>query len=143
MLFRSTFDMDLLLAFLSGEMPNLSIVSVSRHGVNDAIFGGSDGTRVFGSVLSIYGGYEERTQGLAGPVTLLTATVRGEAVGQSSVSAGPSVTPYGSDFVLWDTASPDVTYGPEVVFTVVPEPGVSGIVLAGLGLAFCRRQRGR
>ena len=115
-----TFDQDLIIA---NGVPGPAVVqplAVSRPGTNDSLFGGSNGTPTSSGLHAIYGGYLDTTQGVDAPVLLFTANLLAAAPGTVTLTPGPAVDPYGFDFVLYQSTSPTVLYGPGLELTVVP-----------------------
>ena len=103
-----TFDIDLIL----GDTSVLSIVpgTVNRPDVDDATFGGSDGTAEAWGLNALAGGYWELDRGITTPQVLFTATVRADAAGISQLTMGPDTDVMGDDFLLNITADPLVDY---------------------------------
>jgi hypothetical protein len=142
-----TFDQNLILAAIpSGQPLPLEVLSVSRPGVDDALYGGSNGTSASTGVNDIYGGYDGMSEGIGSPVTLYTVTLEAISPGSAVVSSGPSVDPYGFDFTLNETASPSVDYaaGPTITVIALPEPAAAAGMI-GLAAYVCgmrgRRER--
>lgn len=127
-----TFDQNLIIAPVpSGGNVPLQVIGVSRPGVDDALYGGSNGTNTLTGANGIYGGYDSQTEGVISSVTLYTVTLQAVTPGAAVVSSGPSVNPYGVDFLLYETTSPSVDYaaGPMITVVPVPEPAtVSGLL---------------
>jgi hypothetical protein len=132
-----TFDLDLIFANLDLGGGNLfEIVNVNRPGVNDGLLGGGDGTPTASGLSGIHGGYMETDRGIGAAARLIEVELRAIAVGEISVTPGPSVIPYGADFVLYESLSPQVKYGSGVSFVIVPEPsmGVVGLLISAIVL---------
>lgn len=121
-----TFDQDFIIAPSLGDPSPFQIVSVNRPGVDDLLYGGSDGTAVSTGLNDIYGGYDGLSEGIGMPVTLYTVQLKAISTGTATLSSGPSVSPYGADFTLNESMDPAVDYvaGPTVQVVSVPEPGV-------------------
>jgi len=115
-----TFDQDLIIA---NSLPGPAVVqplAVTRPGANDTLLGGSNGQVTPSGILAIYGGYLDTTQGVTAPVLLYSASLQAAAPGTATLTPGPAVDPYGFDFVLYQSQSPTVLYGPGLELTVVP-----------------------
>lgn len=147
-----TFDLDLIIAnILAAQPPTVAVDSLVRPGVNDALFGGSDGTADPSGLLAIHGGYLSTDVGIGMPATVLTVQLRGIAVGTSTITPGPSIVPYGVDFLLYESPSVQVSYARGVSIdvrpgsgggdpTVVPLPTSAWAGLALLPLCFFRKR---
>lgn len=120
-----TFDLDLIMANVIPAQPSvLSVQSVTRTGVDDSSFGGSNGTVTPTGISAIYGGYPIDTNGIGSPVTLFSVVVMGIAVGSETITPGPSVNPYGVDFTLYQSGAPvGVTYDNGVLLSVTAVNG--------------------
>lgn len=120
-----TFDLDLITANVIPAQPSvLSIQSITRPGVDDLTFGGSNGTIGPSGVSAIYGGYPIDTNGIGSPFLLFSVVVQGIAVGADSITPGPSVTPFGFDFTLYQSGAPvGVTYDNGVLLSVTSANG--------------------
>jgi hypothetical protein len=113
--------------------------------------GGGNGTITPAGVHAIYGGYLDTTRGIDSPVLLFTANLLAAVPGTVTLTPGPAVDPYGFDFVLYQSTSPTVLYGPGLELTVVPSvstvPLPAGLLpgsAVGIGLVmrrFTRRHR--
>jgi hypothetical protein len=120
-----TFDLDLIVSnLLPGQSSGLQILGIERPGVSDALLGGSDGSASASGLDAIHGGYLDDTRGVGGSAVLFSVDVLATTPGENSVTPGPSVDPYGFDFVLYQSQVPGVVYGPGVLVTVVPSSGV-------------------
>lgn len=123
-----TFDLDLILANVIPAQPSvLSIQSITRPGVDDLTFGGSNGTIGPSGISAIHGGYPIDTNGIASPFLLFSVVVQGVAVGADTITPGPSVTPFGFDFTLYQSGAPvGVTYDNGVLLSVTAANGGGG-----------------
>ena len=134
-----TFDLDLIIAnLIAGQPPVLQVQSVTRLGTSDGLLGGSNGTATASGIHAIYGGYVDTSNGVAAPDLLFSVNLVGQSPGTATVTPGPAVDPYGFDFVLYQSLTPTVLYGPGVSLTVtsdgttavpLPPGAVMGIVL--------------
>lgn len=134
-----TFDLDLIL----GDPAVLSVTpgSVDRPDVDDDSFGGSDGTLASWGLDTIAGGYWATDYGIDEDKVLFTVEVEALAVGTCAVSAGPDVELFGDDFVLGETASPEVDYSSASrSITVVPEPASLGLASLAFVVLVQRRR---
>jgi hypothetical protein len=138
-----TFDLDLLVAnLIAGQPSPLAIMTIHRPDAEDALLGGGDGRATAEGRLAVHGGYLETGRGIAAPQTLFTAEIRALDQGQASLIAGPSVDPYGVDFVLYDALRPTVVYDRGVTITVIPEPSAlaAGLIATLLTLRPLRKR---
>ena len=134
-----TFDQDLIVAnLLSGQPAVLQVQSVTRPGTSDTLLGGSNGTATASGIHAIYGGYLDTSKGLDAPTLLFSVNLLAQSPGTATVTPGPAVDPYGFDFVLYQSLTPTVLYGPGLSLTVtsdgtstvpLPPGAVAGIVM--------------
>ena len=134
-----TFDQDLIIAnLLAGQPPVLQVQSVTRPGTSDALLLGSNGTATALGLHAIYGGYVVTSKGVGAPNLLFSVNLVGQSPGTATVTPGPAVDPYGFDFVLYQSSTPTVLYGPGLSLTVtsdgtstvpLPPGAVMGIVM--------------
>jgi hypothetical protein len=147
-----TFDLDLIIANLLAGQPVLQVQSVTRPGTSDGLLGGSNGTATASGLHAIYGGYVDTSQGVAAPDLLLSVNLLAQSPGTATVTPGPAVDPYGFDFVLYQSSTPTVLYGPGLSLTVtsdgtstvpLPPGAVGGIVMGCWVVAnhFAQRHR--
>ena len=122
-----TYDLDLILATLSGQSPIVQVQSVQRLGTNDALLGGSNGAPTSFGLHAVYGGYLETSHGVDAPALLFSVNLVAAAPGTATLTPGPAVDPYGFDFVLYQSSSPTVLYGPGLTLSVTP--GVTTVPL--------------
>jgi hypothetical protein len=115
-----TFDLDLILATITGQSPIVQVQSVQRPGTNDALLGGSNGTLTSFGLHAVYGGYLETSHGVDAPALLFSINLLAVSPGTVSLTPGPAVEPYGFDFVLYQSSSPTVLYGPGLTLSVTP-----------------------
>ena len=135
-----TYDLDLLL----GEPGVLGPVagSVTRPDVDDAAFGGSDGTLAPWGLNAIAGGYWQMGLGVGAPHALFTIDLLAQAVGTCVVAVGPDTDVMGADFVLYEPGPMTVDYSKGVaVFHVIPEPTPWRMLALGVGLLLLRPGR--
>lgn len=121
-----TFDQDLILANLVNNQPSvLSVESVNRPNVSDNLFTGSNGTATASGLHSIYGGYFPDTLGIGSPTLLFSVVLKGIAIGTDTVTPGPSIDPFGFDFVLYQSSLTNtlVTYDGGVRIAVIASTG--------------------
>ena len=111
-----TFDQDLII----NNPGVLQLQSVQRPGANDVPLGGSNGQVTPAGLHAVYGGYLDTTQGVGAPVLLFSANLLAAVPGTVTLTPGPAVDPYGFDFVLYQSPSPTVLYGPGLELTVIP-----------------------
>lgn len=123
-----TFDLDLILTNVLLNQPSvLAVQSITRPGVNDGLFGGSDGTAMPSGLNGIYGGYLQDTRGIGSAALLFSVVLKGVGIGSDDITPGPSTDPLGFDFVLYQSALTDtsVTYDSGAMIQVVA-PGNGG-----------------
>ena len=147
-----TFDLDLIIANLLAGQSVLQVQSITRPGTSDGLLGGSNGSATASGVHAIYGGYVDTSKGVAAPDLLFSVNLLAQSPGTATVTPGPAVDPYGFDFVLYQSSTPTVLYGPGLSLTVtsdgtstvpLPPGAVAGIVMGCWVVAnhFAQRHR--
>jgi hypothetical protein len=115
-----TYDLDLIIANISGQSPILQVQSVLRPGTSDVLLGGSNGGLTPFGLHAVYGGYLETSHGVDAAALLFSVNLLAVAPGTVTLTPGPAVDPYGFDFVLYQSSSPTVLYGPGLTLSVTP-----------------------
>jgi len=127
----------------------LSVVdaSVLRPDIDER-FGGSEGTQVPHGLDDVAGGYFELDRGVDASQVLFTVGVRADAVGSSTVTAGPDTDLFGVDILLAQTPDPQIIYelGPTINVVrrqppqpgEIPEPHTAILALVGLTCGLLR-----
>lgn len=133
-----TFDLNLVLS----NPTALSVVpgSVIRPGVDDLLWGGSNGTAKSWGLEGVAGGYTETDLGIATPKVLFTVDLKANVSGGSTITVGPGVTVMGTDFVLNQTTSPSTDYSAATMVVNTPEPATALLAIMGLALGLKRRR---